>query len=206
MAVTDSTRKPPSTGMSRTSEPLVASGESPTALQKQAPSKPLQARLTRVVALRRPNQRLVLVVPAHHLVEDLDPGGVAGPRAEDDLGREAGRHLGELHVVLGLLPLQQHLGRRKEELLERAARLDAAQRRLLELADGAVVGAGAALGRHRRDDLGARADEVGDEPGEIRLGDELGLHRMNSCLSSVLKAPMGAGTFGSSLTRYPNRS
>ena len=63
---------------------------------------------------------LVARAPAHHLVERLDAGGVAGARAEDHPRREGRGHLLEVHAALALSVPEEDLRRRQEELLQRA--------------------------------------------------------------------------------------
>ncbi len=148
---------------------------------------------------------LVAVVPAHHLVERLDPCGVAGDGAEDDVGREGRRDGVDRDVGAREPEREERLRRGEEERLEREARKAAVEDGVFEAGDGAVVEP--AVGRTGGGGDGRpRGHEVGDEGGELGVGDRASVHRMNSCGSSFLKAPTGEGTAGSSVGTWPNCS
>ena len=146
---------------------------------------------------------LVLVVPVHDLVDDLEGGGVAGLGRQHDARRELGRDFLDLDRRALLLPAAERLVLGQEVALERELRQAAAEVQVVRARRGrgsrcrpgaaSSVHADGGDGRRRLADVGgdgrdhfrARAEQVRGEAAQVRVGDEVSVaHLMNSCWSS----------------------
>ena len=145
---------------------------------------------------------LVLVVPVHDLVDDLEGGSVARLRRQHDARRELGRDFLYLDGDALLLPAAERLVLGQEVALERELRQTAGEVQVARVSESAVVDVDVRLADHARrggdggwrladvggdgrDHFRARAEQVGGKATQVRLGDEVAVtHLMNSCWSS----------------------
>ena len=171
--------------MSRPSAPLTSSGAAPTAVQKQLSSIIGAGEVDDGGRLAAAVPELVLVVPVHDLVDDLEGGGVAGLGRQHDARRELGRDFLDLDRGALLLPAAERLVLGQEVALERELRQAAAEVELVGVGEGAVVDVDQRVverarrggdGRRRLADVGgdgrdhfrARAEQVGGEAAQVR--------------------------------------
>ena len=163
------------------------SGPRPTAVQKQTASIAVHRKLTMVVASRRPNHNSSSVIPAHHLVDDVQTRRIAGRgRKNHDRRRFAGDFL-DLHPFLRLLVTQQNLGRQEGKTPSSNAAATVHQRSpppsfwigmIVELS-------GIIFGPDRSNHARFCGDQLRDQGRKVRMGEKSLRHRMNSSSSSV---------------------
>ncbi len=127
---------------------------------------------------------LVLVVPVHDLVDDLEGGGVAGLGRQHDARSELGRDFLDLDGGALLLPAAERLVLGQEVALERELRQAAGEVELVRVGEGAVVDVDqrvverarrggdcrrglADVGGDGRDHLRARAEQVRGEAAQV---------------------------------------